>query len=232
MQTNEVRRSWFLLPCFLEVARRTGAKTFDLLELGASAGFNLLWDRYRYRYEAGEWGPADAVLELDGEERRPVPAGLLELEPRVRGRVGVDLDPVDVMSEEGALRLRSFVWPGQEERMERLERAIAAVRADPPELRRGDMADELPALLGARAADSLTVVFQTAVLGYIGEERWERVQAALAEAGRDGPLAFLWTDRPAPDVHTHWGLWLELWPDGGRELLAHADFHGAWLEWL
>ena len=135
MQTNEVRRSWFLLPCFLEVARRTGAETFDLLELGSSAGFNLLWDRYRYRYEAGEWGPADALLELDGEERRPVPAELLALVPRVRRRVGLDLDPVDVTTDEGALRLRSFVWPGQPERMERLDRAIAAVRAEPPELR-------------------------------------------------------------------------------------------------
>ena len=67
IQTNEVRRSWALLPCFLEIARLTGGGTFDVIELGPSAGFNLLWDRYGYSYEAGSWGPPDALLELDGE---------------------------------------------------------------------------------------------------------------------------------------------------------------------
>lgn len=231
IQTNEVRRSWFLTPCFLEVARRTGSRRFDLIELGASAGFNLLWDRYRHRYARAVWEPPAALLELDGEERGAVPAELLALTPVVRRRVGIDLDPVDVSTEEGALRLRSFVWPGQAGRMERLDRAIAAVRREPPELVRGDLADVLPTLLVGRASEALTVVFQTAVLGYLSDDGWARVGAALEAAGGDGPLAFVWTDRPAEDIHTHWGLWLRLWPDGSRHLLGRADFHGAWLDW-
>jgi hypothetical protein len=227
-----VRRSWTLLPCFLELARRTGAATFDLIELGASAGFNLNWDRYRYRYAEGRWGAAGGLLELDGEERARVPAELLSLAPRVRRRVGVDLDPVDVTTEAGALRLRSFVWPEQPGRMERLERAIEAVRRDPPQLVRGDLVEALPGLLDARAPDVLTVVFQTAVLGYLDDKGWAREQEALAEAGRDGSLAFVWTARPADGVHDYWGLWLRHWPGGGPELVWHADFHGAWLRWL
>ena len=227
-----MRRSWSLLPCFLEVARSTGETTFDLIELGSSAGFNLLWDRYRYRYEAGGWGPPDALLELDGEERRPVPAELLSLTPQVRRRVGVDLDPVDVTTDEGALRLRSFVWPEQEGRMERLDRAIAAVRREPPPIVRGDLVEVLPRLLAERAPDALTVVFQTAVLGYLDADGLARVRELLAESGRDGRLAFVWTARPTEDVHDYWGLWLQLWPGGDPRVVAHGDFHGAWLEWL
>ena len=232
VQTNEVRRSWTLLPCFLELARRTGAETFDLIELGSSAGFNLIWDRYRCRYAAGSWGPPGALLELEGEERSPVPAELLALTPRVRARTGVDRDPVDVTTDDGALRLRSFVWPGQPGRMERLDRAIDAVRRDPPQLERGDLVEVLPGLLAARAPDALTVVFLTAVLGYLPDEGWAKVQQLLAEAGRDGSLACVWTARPADDVHDHWGLWLQQWPGAEPEVVAHADFHGAWLEWL
>ena len=82
-----------------------------------------------------------------------MPAELLSLAPRVRRRVGVDLDPVDVATDEGALRLRSFVWPEQEGRMERLERAIAAARAEPPPVVRGDIARGAPsAARGARFA--------------------------------------------------------------------------------
>ena len=54
---------------------------------------------------------------------------------------------------------------------------------------------------------------------------------SLAEAGREGSLAFVWTARPAVGVHDYWGLWLQQWPGEGPELVAHADFHGAWLEW-
>ena len=46
VQTNEVQRSWLLLPGFLA----TGGGALDLIELGSSGGLNLLWDRYRHRY--------------------------------------------------------------------------------------------------------------------------------------------------------------------------------------
>ena len=67
VQTNEVQRSWGLLPCFLTLAARARADTLDLIELGPSAGLNLMWDRYRYQYRAGRWGRRDSPLELAGE---------------------------------------------------------------------------------------------------------------------------------------------------------------------
>ena len=81
VQTNEVQRSWVLLPLLLRIAQRTGAAEFDLVELGPSAGLNLVWDRYRYGYDSGEWGPEDALLRFEGEERRPIPGDLLGLKP-------------------------------------------------------------------------------------------------------------------------------------------------------
>ena len=230
VQTNEVMRSWLLVPLFLRVAQRTGADVFDLVELGPSAGLNLVWDRYRYLYEAGEWGPADAPLTLSSVEKRPVPAELLELEPRVRGRVGIDRNPLDVTTEEGARLLKCFVWAGQDERLERLDRAIEALREDPPELQRGDMADALPDVLAARADDALTVVFATASLGYLSDEALGRVRATLDEAGQSGGLVFVNTGSGRTDEH-HWGLRIIYYPGAEREFAGEADYHGAWLDW-
>jgi hypothetical protein len=229
VQTNEVQRSWILLPLLLRVARRTGADEFDLVELGPSAGLNLVWDRYHYRYEAGAWGLEDAVLSFDGEERRPVPGDLLQLEPSVRGRVGIDRSPIDVTTEEGARLLRSFVWAGQEGRMRRLDQAIEAVRADPPELVAGDYVEELPEVLAAQPTDALTLVFQTASFGYIGDEGRARVRSVLEEAGEKRSLAFISTGKPREGED--WGLRIVYWPGGDREFAGHADFHGSWLSW-
>ena len=221
-----------LLPCFLEISRRTGVETFDLLELGPSAGLNLLWDRYRYRYEHGEWGPPEAELELRGEERRPVPATLLRIRPRVRRRRGIDLSPLDVTRQDDTLLLKSFVWPDQRERIDRLDRAVETLRADPPELERGDVLDRLPELLAHRDIGALTVVFQSAVRGQLGRDKWRQLLTAIDEAGRKFPLALVSTSQPAAGEHRYWGVWLRVWPGAEKRLLAHAGFHGQWLEWL
>jgi hypothetical protein len=232
IQTNEVQRSWVLLPCFLEIARRTGAEAFDLIELGPSAGLNLVWDRYRYRYEASSWGAPDAPLELEGEEHAPVPQQLFELDLAVRTRVGIEAMPIDVTTDEGARLLRSFVWADQSDRLRRLERAIEALRTDPPELVQGDFVELLPGLLAKRRTDQLTVVFQTGVLGYLAREQRSRLRSALAEAGEAAPLAFVSTGGPREPGATHWGVVLQVWPGGECELVAEADYHGSWLDWL
>jgi hypothetical protein len=232
VQTNEVQRSWMLVPCFLEIARRTGADVFDVIELGPSAGFNLLWDRYRCVYERGTWGGADALLELRGDERTPVPGELLRQAPRVRSRVGIDADPVDVTRRDEALLLKAFVWPDQRWRLELIEQAIAAVCRERPRVVRGDAVDELPRLLAARRDDAVTVVYQTAVTGYMPPERRELVYAALAEAGRDGGLAYAGTHSPLDGSERYYGLAVQTWPGGRRAIVAHADFHGAWIDWL
>jgi len=231
IQTNEVQRAWALLPCFLELARWSRSNRFDLVELGTSAGLLLLWDRYRYRYAAGQWGGKGAALDLTGEERSAIPPELLRIVPRVRRRVGIDRNPLDLRNPEDLLLLKSFVWAGQEERLARLDAAAAALRDDPPELVRGDIVERLPAELAHRSEEALTVVLNSAALGYLDEAGRKRVRDELERAGEAGPLAYVTTTRPANGTDRHWALAIELWPEGGRREVAYADFHGAWLEW-
>jgi hypothetical protein len=217
VQTNEPRRCWWLVPCFLEVARRTGADVFDCVELGCSAGLNLLWDRYGYEYAAGS---LDGSPVFSGEERgRPVPVGAL---PLVRSRVGVDLAPPDLSTDEGVHLLKSFVWAEQEQRLADLDAAVEVWRRDPPEVVVGDLVDELPGLLARRRDDGVLLVWETAALGYLPEERYAQARALLAEAD----CVFVRTGQPQDGSHDYYGLYV----DDGE--VAHAEFHGAWIEWL
>jgi hypothetical protein len=225
VQTNEAQRSWAaLLPGFLSIA---DGRPFDLLELGPSAGLNLMWDRYRYRYKTGEWGTGS--LELTGDDRIPPPAELFSRRVSVARRRGIDLNPVDVTTEHGARLLQAFVWADQTERLERLRRAIETVREDPPELIRGDYVKSLPALLADRREGTQLVVFQTASTMYLDQGAMAKLRSALHDAARNEPLVFLTTGR-APD-DDGFSLEVERYPDGRSERLAVIDFHGEWLDW-
>jgi hypothetical protein len=218
VQTNEPRRCWWLVPCFLEVARRTGVDIFDCVELGCSAGLNLLWDRYGYEYAAGSFEGSPV---FSGEERgRPVPP--VAALPRVRSRVGVDLAPPDLRAEEGVRLLKSFVWADQAQRLADLDAAIEVWRRDPPEIVVGDLVDELPALLGRRNDGGVLLVWETAVLGYLPEERRSQARALLAGAD----CVFVRTGQPQDGSHDYYGLYVD------EDEVAHAEFHGAWIEWL
>jgi hypothetical protein len=215
VQTNEVLRCWWLVPCFMEVARRRGCDVFDCVELGCSAGLNLIWDRYGYEYVNGFFpGP----LVLRGEERTPAPISAL---PRVRSRVGVDAAPPDLHTEDGVRLLKSFVWADKRERLARIDAAVALWRRDPPEIVVGDMLDELPGLLARQRDGAVLLVWQTAALNYLPRERQHEVRRLLAEAD----VAYVETWRPSDGSHDYYGLYVD-----GDEV-AHGEFHGAWLDW-
>jgi hypothetical protein len=144
-------------------------------------------------------------------------------------RVGIDLAPLDVTTEEGARLLRSFVWPDMTERLARLDAAIDVLRLDPPELVRGDLVELLPELLAR--GDGPVVVGESVVFPYLSRAARERVYAVLAEAADRRPVAFVRTAGVEGDT-TFQALELQTWPGGEREVLAHADFHGAWIDWL
>ena len=235
VQTNEVQRCTMLLPTFLAAGGETGLP-LELIELGPSAGLNLLVDRYRYRYANGSYGSADALLELtvaEGDGR--VPAALLEHELVVRRRRGIDLAPVDATSTDGYLLLRSFVWPGLDERVRRLDAAVETLRRAPeqPELIAGDYTAVLPALLADRPADALTVVFETFSTIYLPEVAARQLDEALESAAADGrPLAWVsvrrWELGAGRDAAFE--LELRVWP-GAAHVVARVDPHGNTLDW-
>jgi hypothetical protein len=235
-QTNEVGRSAALVPGYLLVARETGLP-LRLRELGASAGLNLLTERYRYQQDGRGWGdPASAVCFSDlwaGDGRPPLgePA-------RIVDRRGCDRDPLDAADPEVALTLLSYVWPDQDERFARLRAALDIARRTPPAVDRADAADWLDAQLAEPAPGVATVVYHSIFWQYLDEPTRDRIVATLGEAGRRAtaaaPLAWLRLE-PAERGHPA-ELRLATW-DGsagsGRDrLLATSGFHGGAVTWL
>src|SRR5205085_663655 len=162
VQTNEVQRSACLVPAFARVAHQAQGRPLALVEIGASAGLNLLWDRYGYDYGDGRrYGearsPVRIACNVHGDRRPPIPALL----PPVAWRVGLDLNPVDVCEPEAALWLQALVWPEHNRRAALLQRAMEVARRDPPTLIAGDALDLLPAMLPTVPHDMALCVVHT-----------------------------------------------------------------------
>lgn len=229
-QTNEVGRSAILMPGYAEVGRATGLP-LRVLELGASAGLNLNWNRYAYRLGSLAVGAPDAALTLAPEWRGPLPPDVRL--PEVVECRGCDRSPIDLARPGAVERLVAYVWPDHPERVRRLEAAIAIARTAPPAIDAEDAGAWLDERL-ARPIDGVaTVVAHTIVWQYFAKPTAERARRAIEQAGAAAtaasPLAWLAfeqrrTDAP-PDVR------LTLWPGGERRTLARAHPHGAWVEW-
>lgn len=230
-QTNETGRSAVLMPGYAEIANRTGLP-LGILELGASAGLNLLWDRYAYRYDERLVGSRDAPLTIAAEWRGPW-CGVERL-PRVVSRRGCDRAPIDLQAEGAADRLIAYVWPEQTERLARVQAAIALAQREKPVVEKVDAAEWLDRQLAKPTPAVATVVAHTIVSQYFSKETRARVRAILDDAGARAtaaaPLAWLSMEQYATDQFPE--LRLTQWPGGETRTIAHAHPHGAWIEWL
>ena len=233
-QTNVVRRCTCLVPAFSIVSREAQGRPLHLIDLGASAGLNLNFDRYGVRYacagrEVLRWGDAGAVVQLEAELRgEALPA--LEQHIAVGGRVGVDLDPIDALDPEALLWLRALIWPEHVERHQRLMDAAEELRAHPVRLIAGDAVETLAHLLAAAPEDEALTVYTTVALYQFPRAARARMEAILIDASRSRPV---W--RVALEGAETTKLTLTRYREGSAaatELLATASPHGWWLEWV
>lgn len=247
-QTNEARRSVVTLPALGLVASDSG-RHLALLDVGASAGLNLLIDRFGFRTGSVHAGDPASPVQLEcavhGDLLPPVPDRL-----RVTWRLGVDMHPLDVRDPDTRAWLRALVWPEHRDRMELLDAALQLAREDPPPLAQGDLAADLPHLSASAPPNAALVVTASWVLAYVTPERRRAFLTSLREiaaqrrqdvwlvAGEgQSVLASLelgLVDAP-PDGYGPSMLGLcRFGQDGATDcrLLAECHAHGRWIRWL
>jgi hypothetical protein len=227
--TNEVRRCAILRLAFVAVARRLieaeRPPSAHLVEIGASAGLLLAWDRLAYRYGAHRFGPAEAPLELATDWRPPAPPD--PLAPfTVAERIGVDVAPVDLADPDAVAWLRALIWPEHVERAAAFDAACTIVRGLGLTVRAADALSFVPGGLDALPGRLPAVVVHAFTVNQFSEAMRAQFDQGLGEAART---------RPVFRVGLEWapgGARLELvtYPGGRTTLLARADPHGAWLE--
>lgn len=231
--TNEVGRSALLHPGFQALADQAGAP-LNLIEIGPSAGLNLIWDHYGVRYsrngvECAAIQPG-APLVIDCELRGALlpPVGPV---PKVHRRLGLERNPVNLTNADDRDWLRALIWPDQVWRLRRLDRAIALFRSQTPEIRQGDALALLAGALRAMPEDEPVCIYHTIALYQFSRDMRQTLDDILTMAGVRRPV---WRLSFEAEDMTRYVLSLMRYHDGVREdrVLASAHPHGSWLEWL
>jgi hypothetical protein len=228
-QTNEVRRSGALLPGFLLLGGIFD-KPLILSEVGASAGLNLQWDRYRYDLGARPFGDASSPVLIAPEWRgNPAPSGDIT----VTARAGCDLNPVNAADPAHRLRMLSYIWADQSDRLERTAAALDIAVRENLTVDKADAIDWLEMRLAATYPGQTHVIFHTIAWQYLPGALQDKGNALIAEAGRratpDAPLARLSLE--ADGKHDGAALTLQIWPSGETNEIGRGDFHGRWVDW-
>ena len=231
-QTNEPGRSAQLMTGLLGMASRHGPK-LDILEIGSSAGFNLMIDRFRINLGGVVVGPCDAPVSLTPDWSGPPPP---DVPIQILSTRGVDIAPIDARDADQAERLLAYIWADHQLRFGRVAAAIEMLRARPVDIDAGDAADWIEARLGDEQATGVTrVLMHSVVWPYLDNTRRARITRAMEAAG-----AAATPDRPLAWVAVEWqrelschDVTVRSWPGFAEPVtIARSHAHGFWVERL
>ena len=233
MQTNEVGRCSYLCLVFGLIAEREKHRPLSLIEIGARAGLNLIWDKYTYRFrDTARYGdpssPVGILCEFRGDRRPSMPTGI----PEIVFRRGIDVNPSKLDDPAEALWIRALVWPEDLSRANRLLRAMVTRKEFPVEIVTGDGKKLITKAVEEAPNNSTICVFHshtTSQWTVDEREEFRTTLDTLANGRRLYRIAVERNDTGQPELE------LTSWNNEGKaktKLLARVQDHGQWIEWL
>jgi hypothetical protein len=238
--TNEAGRSAFLAPAFEVVSNEAGAP-LALIEIGPSAGLNLNFDRYGYRYtdEAGAVRlerRLNSSLVLNCLLKGPGVPRLSSFPPPVGSRIGLELSPIDVTQELEQRWLKALVWPERIDRLATLDGALKIAAVHPPSIIGGDASANLAGALAGVSRDQARCVYHTVMAYQLTREQYQGIDATLMEASQKSPVWRVTVEGEVSGTNpkeTFTTLKVFRYMKGARTVRTYGvcDSHGTWFEW-
>lgn len=203
----------------------------SLIEIGTSAGLQLLWDKYAYSYNISDktYGDVNSPVRIASEIRGDKTPPFLDVIPPVASRLGIDLHLNDLRDPEDRLWLKALIWPEHDDRRELFERAADCFKNHPVELVEADGVTHLPLVAERIPQDTAICIFHTHVANQMPPQTKHALLRTVRELGKTRDVFHLYNN--IRDLNL---LHLDSCIDGHEhsETLAATDGHGRWFKWL
>lgn len=241
VQTNETQRGLF----WLFPASITQWKRIHLLDLGASAGLNLVADQRRFTWSDGKtslsFGAAGQEQFVSQVKPRIPKLWTSHLSvPSIVSRNGCDLHPFPIKSEADRAKLESFVWPDQVHRFTRLLEGIEAYKkiseAQPISIQQASLPHELPKLLNSfEFEDEFPVIIYNTYMTTYLEDEGRALRGYIDEWAASQNRNVMWVQSEPTEATPMQCAWtVDLWE--GEETrhweLACTHPHGTEIDFL
>ncbi|MEH7225258.1 DUF2332 domain-containing protein [Bacillus sp. JJ1566] len=227
VQTNEVRRCSYLFPAFQSIYN-TVKKPLALIEIGTSAGLQLLWDQYSYSYGTNEvYGNKDSALHITSEIKGNKTPNLQDFIPPVAARIGIDLQPINLKDQENELWLQALIWPEHHERRALFEKAAEYVKANELRLIEGNGVELLCDLSEEIPKDFAICVFHTHVANQMPSDVKTSLLEQVQRIGAEREIFHLYNNIQDRNLHLDYYL-------NGKEyqnVVGETEGHGRWFTW-
>jgi hypothetical protein len=252
VQTNETGRGYaWLLP-----VAAAGWPHLHLIDVGASAGLNLLADQRRYDFIDGRTQDVALRLGAGAGQQFTVQSGpeiatfSAERLPAILSRLGCDQQPFRLHSPLDEATLTAFTWADQPERIQRLREAIKVLREAqggpvPVQIGAAELPEGLPSFLAGLQlqGNEPVVCYNTYIRMYL-RDKGTALREHIAEWAAGQRRLVVWVQwEPASCTNINhgrapafgWLAWtIDVWQ---RSHLAHWHIawvhpHGQTVQWL
>ncbi|WP_146938814.1 DUF2332 domain-containing protein [Cerasibacillus quisquiliarum] len=227
VQTNEVRRSGYLYPSFCYIYNIV-KRPLSLIEIGTSAGLQLLWDQYSYSYGNPQvYGNQSSDVHITSTIKGENMPHLLEKSPPVKTKVGLDLHVSRLDHPEDYLWLKALIWPEHQERRQLFEQAAKTFIENPVKLIEGDGIALLEATAMEMPKDTAICIFHTHVANQIPNDQKLKLIEKIKHIGKKRDVFHLYNNMWDTKLHLDYIL-------KGMEYhktIGETDGHGSWFSW-
>lgn len=227
VQTNEVKRSAYLYPAIGLVSQLNNNQPICLIEIGASAGFNLCFDKYKYQVGDLHYGDTASDLLIHSEFKTQYPYSPIVDNFDIYKRIAIDLNIIDLKNADDQDWMQALIWPEHRARLEQLKIASQITRNTEIQYLQGDAVELINELVLSIPKHIGICVYHTHVANQMSTGQREGLVKMVDQLGSRGNLYHLYNNIDSPELQ------LVHFPKGMRKhiTLAKTEGHGKWVEW-
>lgn len=200
----------------------------SLIELGSSAGLQLIWDHYAYSYgDELVYGNCGSPVRLTSKVHSDHFPVLLESSPPIAARIGLDLHINDLTNHADYLWLKALIWPEHQERLLAFEQAAGQLAENPVRLIEGDGVSMIGEAAEQVPADSLLCIFHTHVANQMPASVKRKLEERIQGIGRKRNVIHIYNNMWDSLLH------VDAYINGQEtsQIIGRTDGHGHWFEW-